>query len=353
MVSTEDTYTENSHLEKWLPVLPKYYFDFGFLTFVIPFRLKLESGGTGTQDKHYYTARRWWPQSVLCFLCNILMLLYFLHEFRSTNINDPRNPAQYFMLFYKLIRTSTLIYQLKQFWLDGDRFAEIVTFLLNSRRESLPQPNAKEVLKVWLMVVLIALVDLIKTSFWTVEPGWNPLVATGKSMLFLKESQILANNSSLETLFGVVGLLGRLYLAVALNLENVFLLLSSFILWMPVREFMKGNSVPRRARDHRKKVQTEVETKLDGERQDSSWDSMLEEYDALKQLVSLLNDVVAIRIATLVCRAMIYIACGMVGPMEFTGVLDKTFDMVMLVTTLICAADSAHRVLTYYYSIAL
>lgn len=304
-----------------LATLWKIYFDFQYFFLICPFRLKIYEGEVRVKS--------WFPQKLLCGIVSFFGFFWILRNVRLSQPINAKNPAM-FLLMANLLTISFLkLLTIKQYWRNQHDLVKILQLLLDTSSHSiLPTKYSRSESTKWNVIFTLmcsvytgmALSNWITgsshlslSSDWSTSWWWDQMVEGGRFNFFL------GNGTSfpLENLCGAMAAIGFLWrLVLGSNVEFI-VLIAAITMWLPARQFsaylQKLNSTSHWKTKHRKimfhNFQILKSRETDAVQQKgsySNWEEIFMEYEALKELTALVNQMFGWNLGYVVLEIILY-----------------------------------------------
>lgn len=207
----------------------KHTIDCMYFVGVCPFRLRIHSFKGMTPNNFQITIQKARLQTMFTVAYTCTALLASIGDFRESNLKNARSPNPYFNRIYRIVAILTVIHSSAQFWYDSNEFANLASFILQSKENGLPLPNPKLLKRLRVFGFIISgLYVLITMTTFIIGLGLSEgpfagfsVSQRGRYVLFL-ENEPAFNKTGTATLqnltityqdvfFGVIGATGMFY----------------------------------------------------------------------------------------------------------------------------------------------
>lgn len=292
--------------------LIKNFFDFAFLFCLSPFHLQLAQKSPTIS----FSMRGYWLHKVICVSLTFLSSLWLLREFRLNPTGRSRHPSTYFKLLAYIVDTFLKVVTIKEFWMNGKDVVKLINFIGNHiPAEKSCTLKSTKILGYFLAVCFSLLgfvrwisgaIGLTFTSEannngtneqWTLIRWWDSNVEAGRYNLFFQDFP--CHHHTLNTVLGVLAVLGHLHRRLLGLYTDYFLLIMTLTLYLAVKHFINDLY----------DMSSLEDSNFEGD--STSWLVVHQKFRQLQKLSRQINSIIGTNVTTLVAQIMLYCATSL------------------------------------------
>lgn len=286
------------------------YLNFQYFLLCCPFRLIVARGGQKVKIKTNLI------QKILCFVCTILGLFWLVRNLQINNVlSNPKDPSVYLSLAVNVANLFLKFATVKRHWGDEEKLLQIANFILDTKND-LPFPDiCRNHIFIPLTHILTTLVCILFTGLgivhflmgnlyfltsvnstestvlnWNASSWWTRMLAEGRVTFFLDNQNV---NGKVGSATGILAAIGYLWRLVCGANEELWPMIFAFIIWVSVQEFQA------RLQISESNCQDQISTAR-------TWATISKEYEAIKFLTCMINDIFGWTLLCMVLQTTLY-----------------------------------------------